>query len=119
MTQWGESPGSVRNQVGRSLNAIRDCVTAEDPYAIANHVRLLVALASPYLAGSRERESFTIGRPPPGEDEEVWLMERCMSVLEALLPVLADHGLYAYVSDDLGDARSLALGAAEAAADGA
>jgi hypothetical protein len=97
-----ESGGSVRYQIGQSLNAIRAAVDAEDPLSLANHCRLLVALASPYL------EDQEIHRISNSEDEgEIW--ESCMTLIEQVLPILSSKGLYAYVSADFKDGKSLAL----------
>jgi hypothetical protein len=118
----GESPGSIRNQIGRSLNEIRECVSREDPLALANHVRFMVALAAPHLREKEPavREKLKLPRMAPGkmdDAEAVALYEACMGVLEELLPILAEAGLYAFVTADEGDASDLALSAdAEAVA---
>lgn len=109
-----ESPGSIKNQVGRSLNEIRDCVSREDVVALANHVRYLVAISSP-LVEDKKRESLRVGQVENAGE----LFERCMRVLEELLPILAAKGMYAWVAGDVGDAGDLALGAEEDTGEGA
>lgn len=102
---YAESPGNIRNQIGRSLNLIRENVEQEDPWGLANHVRLLVALSSPHLT-DEERKGLRIVREPRDEGE---LFESCMGVLERLLPILARKGLYAFLTSDPSDASDMAL----------
>lgn len=108
----GESPGSIRNQIGRSLNAIRDRVEEKDVAGVADHLALLVAISSPKLQ-PEEREKFQIpsvegGRDRHGERAHK-LFKDCMRILAELLAVLSDRGLYSYKESELGDASGLAL----------
>lgn len=100
----GESPGSIRNQVGRSLNLIRECVQLEDVDSLANHLRYLIALCSPLLEGEKLEEF----RVKDSENESA-MYEGCMVVLEKLLPILANKGYYAKVVDSYNDGSSIAL----------
>lgn len=106
---YSESPGNIRNQVGRSLNEIREAVTAEDVLSIANHVRLLVALSSPHLKDLSDDIKAKLRFPSSGVDTEALVFERAMSVLETLLPILAERGLYAFLPGDIGDGSGIAL----------
>lgn len=108
----GESPGSIRNQVGRSLNSIRDAVSQEDVLSVANHVAFLVAISSPKLTTEEEKE-LRLPEMPAGKDrdgsQQRRLFNDCMCVLAKLLRILSDKGLYAYKDSETGDARGLAL----------
>lgn len=121
MSFQAESPGSAKNQIGRALLRIADAVTSEDAPACANQVRLLVALSSPFIQaaineGKLEGEACAAcGRPKaleafriPARDEisgDDDLMEKCLSILERLLPLLP----YAWVAPEVSDASDLAL----------
>lgn len=115
MLGTGESPGSIRNQVGRSLNEMRECVAREDVLGLANHTRFLIALASPHLRNLGEEDRKALRVPSRAEllargvevDEALW--EACMGILERLLPILAQAGMYAYVEGEVGNADDLAL----------
>ena len=106
MSQFGfESPGSVKNQVGRSLIVIRNAVEREDTLAVANHTRLLVALSSPYIL---EADRPKLELPADTGDDDK-LFEACMRIVETLLGILAANGIYAYSPPQTTSAADLAV----------
>lgn len=108
----GESPGSIRNQVGRSINSIRDALERDDALGVANHVALLVAIASPKLK-PEELEKLQVPAMPAGRDRDGShahaLVHECLKILAQVLTHLSDRGIYAYKDAETGDARGLAL----------
>lgn len=106
MGGFGESPGSIRNQVGRSLNIIRDWIDRENVDMVQNHVRYLVSLVSPILEGD-ERKSLMAYFKETEDEREVY--EDCMNALDMLLPILAERGYYARVQKKYTKGGELAL----------
>lgn len=112
MSMTFESAGSVRFQIGCSLSAIRDCISAGDVERLSDQVAYLVVLASPYILkdGSKvsldELEVKDVWKEDP--DPEHALFKECRRVMLVLLPLLAKEGLYAFVRSGLQSADELA-----------
>lgn len=101
-----ESPGSIRNQIGRSLNAIRENIEQEEPLAVANHLRDLISNTSP-KTDEKDRKKWKEHLRDARDAAD--LFDRCMEVKEELLIVLARQGLYAWNEAPPGNAGKLAL----------
>ena len=102
-----ESPGSIRNQLGRGLNAIRDNVEQVDVPGVMNHTRLMKATLAPFFSEEKIREYKEI--PPESEDtEEQFEFE--MQRIEFMLRLAADNKQYAFLPDQVGDGSLLSLG---------
>lgn len=113
-------PGSAKNQIGRALLRISDCVTNEDAPGAANQTRWLVVLAAPFLLDLKPEERAQL--KIPSEDEvtsEADLLEKCFAIVEFLLPILAESNVYAYMAPDVESADEIALTGADAAEGGA
>lgn len=115
----GESPGSIRNQVGRSLNSVREAIDQGDVLKVADHLALLVAISAPKLSPEQMR-AFAVPEISDKRDrdgtQQARLFRACMKILAELLCALSSKGLYAYNESEYGDGSSLALGGEEAAA---
>lgn len=95
-----ESPGSIRNQIGRSLNAIRECVEAEDDYGAANHFRLLVAFTSPHTT-EEQRKKMIVVRDADDDPERTF--NAVFAGIEVLMPILASQGLFTWTRGEPGE----------------
>lgn len=106
------SPGSIRNQVGYSLNSVREAVDAGDVLAVGNHLAFLKALCAPKMTLD-QRASIQVPPLPEGRDRDGSAARRyfmdCMRMLEALLVILSEGGLYSWNEPAPGDASGLRL----------
>lgn len=118
----GESPGSVRNQIGRTLLRIDENIEQEDVLGIENHIRALKAKLSVYFksgthhcvaCGSKkaggEREAFEAIKARDGADPAI-RFEQAMLRLEFLLRIATRQKIYARPMRAVGDANHLAIG---------
>lgn len=112
---YGENGGTIRFQIGASLDRIQAAVDVGDAYGLADHLTLLVAKCSPILTGlsNDERAALIVPSLRPGRDrtgaEAQRLFQDCMRILAALLCHMAERKHYAYVEPAPGDGRALAL----------
>lgn len=112
MFSASESPGNIKNQVGRSLNAIREQIEQEDVMGLANQTRLLLAIASPKLP-KEARGKLKMPTMPDGRDRDGTGMQKvfeaCLQLVEDILCLLAEQNIYAWTDSEAGDAGELAL----------
>lgn len=118
---YSESVGSIRNQIGRSLNIIQMNIEQEDLAGVSNQVRLLKAKLSVYFSPGKshcascgvkktgsDRDEYD-GITPATEDDRNARFEACMIQLEYLLQIATRHKIYARPSRKVGNAAHLAL----------
>lgn len=107
-----ESSGSIRTQIGQSLNAMRDHVNAGDALGVADHLAFMIAIASPKLS-PEEMQKLELPAMQEGKDrngsKQRELFSACMKTLAELLCILSEKGLYAYRDVPIGDATDLAI----------
>lgn len=121
---YRESPGSISNQIGRSINAIRDCVENDDVLGVGDHLRMLIALVAPKLDEPEraqlvmpvldlrdERRGRLTGRARGRRGaRRVERMHRfyveCMDLFARVLVFVSAKNLYAYTSAPQGDGGS-------------
>ena len=99
-----ESPGNIRNQLGRSLNMIRLNIEQEDIEGLANHTRFLVTLCHPYLD---QEQDYTFKGTPGNDPAKVF--DRSMEIIQQVLNNMSQRGVYAWIEGEIGDAAELAL----------
>lgn len=110
MSFTGESPGSIKNQIGRGLIAMQECVERKDLTGFIYHTRFLITRARP-LVGEAERKRLVLPEiDPPKSRAEAWaLFEKMNIIVEDLLTILAGRGIYAWTAPEEGDASAFAL----------
>jgi hypothetical protein len=94
------NPGNLRWQIGLILMRIADEVRTENLGGVRNHLRLLIALARPWLRAEKNTDgkprAFTL--PPDMEDDDEEY-EACMMLLEQVIEILADKGIVAKAAE--------------------
>lgn len=91
---YQESPGNIRNQVGKCLLDIGMNIEQQDPVGVENFVRYLEALSKPILLkdqnGATEKLNEIRSRPDASS------FENQMELVELILVCLSEKNLYAF-----------------------
>lgn len=113
MSMMHERPDSIRWQIGRSFEKIRECIDQEQPGRLLNHVELLVALVEPKLVGLTEekRKGLQLAEVDLKRDfdgkEARKAFRSALDVIRALTPILSENGLYSWTAPRPGDGSGL------------
>lgn len=107
-----ENPGSIRNQLGYALLAIRRATEDGDILRKADLYANTVTVCAPYLDVEQEA-TLRVLPPMPTRDRDGTGATRLNAAIETalsnLLRCMAQRNIYAYLPGSVGDAASLAL----------
>ncbi len=106
-----QSPGTIRNQVGKCLNNIHLNVEQADGIGTLNFTRLLKALAYPILEREPKRHERVRELLAAASEATDFVsgFEACFNAIEEILSVLSKYNLYAFQEISVGDASELAV----------